>query len=262
MNKKLENAINLYLEGIRDGKPREAVDKYTGERYTQHSTGVRDGKEGFIEFFEPFIQRNQIRDINVVRSIVDGQYVFLHVFQSLNNGETKWVTTDFFDTDENDRIIEHWDVISAFFDQTGSDHTSIDGPTEIVDLDKTEENKQLVRNFIQDILMPNGNPSKLEEYVSSDQFIQHKENENDGIEYLRRLSTGVPRSLNYKEIVLLVGQGNFIATLCKVHLKDETSDQEYAQVDVFRIEHGKIVEHWENEEPVPPEEETVNSGKF
>jgi predicted SnoaL-like aldol condensation-catalyzing enzyme len=261
MNKKLENAVNLYLEGIRDGKPREAVDRYTGERYTQHSTGVRDGKEGFIEFFEPFIQRNPIRNIEVVRSIVDGQYVFLHVFQSLNNGETKWVTTDFFDTDGNDRIIEHWDVISAFSGQTGSGHTSIDGPTEIVDLDKTEENKQLVRNFIQDILMSGGNPSKLEDYVS-DQFIQHKENVDDGREYLRRVSTEVPRSVNYKEIVLLVGQGNFVATLCKAHVKDETSDQEYAQVDVFRVEHGKIVEHWDNVEPVPPPEENVNGGKF
>jgi predicted SnoaL-like aldol condensation-catalyzing enzyme len=31
------------------------------------------------------------------------------VYQSLNDGEAEWVTTDFFDTDENDKIIEHWD---------------------------------------------------------------------------------------------------------------------------------------------------------
>ena len=53
MGKKLENAKALYYEGIRDGNVREAVTKYTGERYTQHSTGVRDGIEGFVEFFEP-----------------------------------------------------------------------------------------------------------------------------------------------------------------------------------------------------------------
>ena len=52
MGRKLENAKGLYLEGIRDGNAREAVTKYTGERYTQHSTGVRDGVEGFVEFFE------------------------------------------------------------------------------------------------------------------------------------------------------------------------------------------------------------------
>jgi predicted SnoaL-like aldol condensation-catalyzing enzyme len=56
------------------------------------------------------------------------------VYQSLNDGEAEWVTTDFFDTDENDKIIEHWDVISKYAPKTPSGHTSIHGPTEITDL--------------------------------------------------------------------------------------------------------------------------------
>ena len=52
MNNKVNNAKALYMEGIRDGNAKDAVEKYTGARYTQHSTGVRDGKEGFLEFFE------------------------------------------------------------------------------------------------------------------------------------------------------------------------------------------------------------------
>jgi len=55
MSWKIENAKNLYLEGIRDGNPVEAVNKYTGATYIQHSTGVADGKDGFIEFFGEFI---------------------------------------------------------------------------------------------------------------------------------------------------------------------------------------------------------------
>ena len=74
-SKRIANAKGLYLEGIRDGNMREALDKYTGDRYTQHSTGVADGKEGFIEFFAPFLERNPIRDIQVVRAIEDGRYV-------------------------------------------------------------------------------------------------------------------------------------------------------------------------------------------
>jgi len=62
MTAKLDNAIALYMEGIRDGNARQAVETYTGDRYTQHSTGVRDGVEGFVEFFEPFIERNPSRD--------------------------------------------------------------------------------------------------------------------------------------------------------------------------------------------------------
>lgn len=260
MSKKIENAKNLYLEGIRDGKAREAVTKYTGERYTQHSTGVKDGIEGFVEFFEPFLERNPKRDIQIVRSLVDGQYVFVHAFQSLNDGEYKWVTTDFFDTDENDKIIEHWDVIAEYAENTPSGHTSVDGPTEVTDLDKTEENKQLVRNLLENALMRGGDPSKIDDYISKDTYIQHNNEVEDGLENFKKLASMPNRPLNYEEIALLVGQGNFVATLSRANWNDGKINQDYAQVDLFRIENGKIVEHWDNKEPVP--ENDVNSGKF
>ena len=33
----------------------------------------------------------------------------------------------------------------------------------------------------------------------------------------------------------MVGQGNFVATLCEANWKDKNIDQDYAQVDIFRI---------------------------
>ena len=260
MGQKLENAKSLYLEGIRDGHAREAVTKYTGDRYTQHSTGVRDGIEGFVEFFEPFIKRNPKRDIQIVRGLEDGQYVFIHAYQNINDGEAEWVTTDFFDTDENDKIIEHWDVIAKFSPSTPSGHTSVDGPTEIKDLDKTEENKELVRKLIVDGLMRGGNPENLPNYISQEQYIQHNAEVADGLDHFYQLANMPNRPLNYEEIVLMVGQGNFVATLCKANWNDGKLNQDYAQVDIFRIENGKVVEHWDNVEPVP--ENDVNGGKF
>jgi predicted SnoaL-like aldol condensation-catalyzing enzyme len=245
------------LEGIRDGNAREAVTKYTGARYTQHSTGVKDGVEGFVEFFEPFIARNPKRDIQIIRAVEDGQYVFLHAYQSLNDGEAEWVTTDFFDTDENDKIIEHWDVISEYAPQTPSGHTSIDGPTRITDLEHTEANKQLVRDLIRDVLVGE-NPNNIGNYISSEKYIQHNKEVPDGLEHFKPLALAEDKPLIYKDVVLLVGQGNFVATLCKAAWEG----QPFAQVDIFRIEDGKIVEHWDNAELVPPEEEWANSGKF
>ena len=114
MLKKVENAKSLYLRGIRDGEVQEVLDNYMGDTYTQHSTGVKDGKEGFREFFEDFFKRNPKRDIRIVRCLSDCPYVFLHVYQNLNNGAAQWVTTDLFRSDENGRIVEHWDVIDAY----------------------------------------------------------------------------------------------------------------------------------------------------
>ena len=260
MSQKLENAKRLYLEGIRDGNAREAVAKYTGDRYTQHSTGVKDGVEGFVEFFEEFIQRNPKRDIQIVRGLVDGPHVFIHAYQNINEGEAEWVTTDFFDTDEEDKIIEHWDVISAFQAKNPSGRSTIDGPTEVTDLDKTEENKALVRNLIRDALMRGGNPENLGRYISEEKYLQHNKDVGDGLDHFQKLASQPDRPLNYEELVLLVGQGNFVATLCRANWNDGSLNQDYAQVDLFRIENGKVVEHWDNVEPVP--ENDVNSGKF
>lgn len=257
MGRKLDNASSLYMEGIRDGNARAAVTKYTGDRYTQHSTGVRDGVEGFVEFFEPFIARNPKRDIQIVRGLEDGQYVFVQAYQLLNDGEMEWVTTDFFDTDADDKIIEHWDVIAPYAAQTPSGHTSTDGPTEITDLDKTDANKQIVRDLIRDVLIGEA-PHKIGDYISRETYIQHNAEVPDGLEHFEPLVLAEDRPLIYEEIVLLVGQGNFVATLCKAAWEG----QPYAQVDLFRIENGLVVEHWDNAEPVPPEDEWVNSGKF
>ena len=168
-----------------------------------------------------------------------------------------WVTGDFFDTDESDRMIEHWDVIAAYVPQTPSGHTSVDGATEVVDFDKTDENKALVRRMIQDLFMRGGDPSKARSYISEN-YIQHNGEVPDGLTPIEALLMEPDRPLWYQEIVLLVGQGNFVATLCRATWED----QEYAQVDIFRIEDGLVAEHWDVVEPVPPREEWVNSGKF
>lgn len=260
MSKKLENAVNIYLEGIRDGNYVEAVNKYTGKFYKQHSTGVKDGKEGFIEFFSVFVENNPSRDIQIIRKLEDENNVFIQAYQDINNGESKWVTTDFFGYDEEDKIIEHWDVIAKYNGKTASGRTTIDGSTEIKDLDKTQENKELVRNLLKDVFMADGDPSKIDQYISKEQYIQHSVDLKDGFEAFQSYALRSNSPLIYKEVVLLVGQGNFVASLSRVIRTENAAIQEYAQVDIFRIENGLIVEHWDNFEPVP--EENVNSGKF
>lgn len=257
---KLDNAKALYLEGIRDGRAREAVERYTGDRYTQHSTGVADGVEGFVAFFDDFIARNPKREIDIVRGFEDGRYVFIHAFQSLNDGEAKWVTMDIFDTDEDDKIVEHWDVIQAWTDETVSGRSQIDGPTHVADLDRTEANKGRVREFVR-VVLQEGRGDRVEEFLSAETYHQHNPQVGDGLEglgvFLGQLAEeGL--ALRYIDVPILVGAGNFVATLSRA----EMGDQELAIIDLFRLEAGMIVEHWDTIEPIPPREEWANSGKF
>ncbi len=248
MNQKLKNATNLYMEGIRDGKARQAVTKYTGKRYTQHSTGVKDGIEGFVEFFESFIERCPVRDIKIVRSIVDGQYVFVQAFQDINNSEAKWVTTDLFDTDRDDKIIEHWDVISAFESRDESDNDQISGVTEIQDLEATETNKEIVRKLMCDVMVL-GQKSELASYIDPENLIIHCASD------VGKLDDYVGA---YNQVFKIIGQGNFVVAYSRVLHQDH----EIARFDLFRLEKGQIKEIWVNQELVPPKHEWTNGGKF
>jgi predicted SnoaL-like aldol condensation-catalyzing enzyme len=259
MTAKLDNARGLYLHGIRDGKVREALNQYTGDRYRQHSTGVADGKEGFLAFFEPFLARNPERDIKVVRGIEDGRYVFLHVAQTLGD-TTHWVTADLFDTDENDRIVEHWDTIAVGGLTSPSGHTQIDGATEVTDLDRTESNKQKVADFVTTVLQ-GGQTERIAEFISPDQYVQHNPEVADGIEGFAAFMAGLAaeeKSLTYTKVHRLIGQGNFVVTLSEV----DWTGTPMAVFDIFRLQDGQIIEHWDVAEPIPSPAEANNSGKF
>jgi len=250
--KKLENALGLYMDGIRDGNARAAIEKYTGDRYTQHSTGVADGREGFVAFFEEFLKRCPQRDIQVVRAIEDGQYVFCQVSQDLNGGEARWVTTDMFDTDANDKIIEHWDVIAPWADDHSDGRSQLGGPTEVVDLDRTDANKAFVEAFFERVLL-GGAHEEMGDFVAED-LVQHDLAIGNGRQaWIDDLAA---RDVSYGNLFRLLGQGNFVVTYCEV----DVAGAAHAVFDLFRLEGGTIVERWSNAEVIPPD--TGNSGKF
>ncbi len=250
MNRKVENAKNLYLEGILEGRAREAVTKYTGDRYTQHSTGVADGIEGFVAFFEPFLERNPVRDIKIIRALQDGPFVFLQAFQDINNGETKWVTADIFDTDANDKIVEHWDIIQAYEEGTGDGPTMIDGPADVVDHERTDANKSLIDQLFDDVLI-GGNTTHLSNFVAVSGYTEHSPATTHTLD-------GSATNVHYQKLHKMVGEGNFVATLSHTHVDGE----DWAFIDLYRIDDGKIVEHWDVREPILPQDQWGNSGKF
>jgi len=260
MDNKLESATGLYLKGIRDGKVREAVIQYTGDRYIQHSTGVKDGVEGFVDFFEPFVARYAIRDIQVVRSIVDGQYVFLHLTQTFNEENEKWVSASMFDTDESDRVIEHWSVTQAYVEETASGRSMVDGPTEIEDLDKTQENKAIIKKFCQDILI-DGKVDTITDFVSTAHYDQHNPTVEDGLEGLfKHIQEFIEQGITAKYVKVhhIIGQGNFVVALSHTMQNDD----DWCFFDLFRLKDGKIVEHWDVQEKILPQDKWNNSGKF
>lgn len=255
MGKGLENVRKIYLEGIAGGDARRAVEEYTGHRYTQHSTGVADGVEGFLGFFEPFLVRNPDREIEIVRMFDDGHWVFCSAFQSLNNGAAKWVTTDLFFTNADGLILEHWDTIGAFSEQTASGNDMVGGTKEIDHAASSEATKNVVLEYTK-LVRQEGDVSRISQFVADD-LIEHSQAIANGIDGLTAWMSSDAAG-QYEMLFKLIGQGDFAIT----YGKRRADEKDIAVFDIYRVAGGKIVEHWMNEEEIGPRENWGNSGKF
>ena len=255
MGKGLDNVRDIYLNGIAGGNIREAVTKNTGHRYTQHSTGVADGVEGFLAFFEPFVQRNPKREIEIVRILEDGPWVFCNAYQSLNDGDARWVTMDMFFTDPDGLILEHWDTIAPYAETTKSGAGMVAGSREININADTAANKSLVLEFTKQVLQERG-LDRIPDFLADD-IVQHGAAIGAGQagleEWLKSEAAG-----SYEMMFQLIGQGDFVVTYGKRH----AGGKDIAVFDLYRTAHGKIAEHWMNEEEISPREAWGNSGKF
>ena len=102
-------AIGFYRTAF-EGQPRQAVERYVGDRYIQHNPAVADGKEGFIAYFERMQREYPEKSIRFLRAVAEDDFVALHTHQTWP-GDDQYVTMDFFRFDADGKIVEHWDAI-------------------------------------------------------------------------------------------------------------------------------------------------------
>ncbi len=248
-----EKVLEL-LKSIETGAA-EPIGYINPNKYIQHNQAVGDGLEGFGTLLAQLPESSA--KVNTVRVFENGNYVIAH---SDYNFFGPKVGIDIFRFEEG-LIVEHWDNLQAKVSETASGRTQLDGPTEVKDLDKTEANKALVKNLLADIFM-GANPDKITDYISTEQYDQHNPKVKDGLaglgEALQALAeAGMP--MVYEKNHAIFGEGNFVLSVSEgIFLKEKV-----AFYDLFRIENGKVVEHWDTIEKLFPEAEAKNTnGKF
>lgn len=260
---KMETAIKLsnkektiaVLNSIETGD-QTAIAYINPTNYTQHNLGVADGLEGFGEVLHH--APPQGFKANVVRAFEDGDYVFTHTEYDFFGPKAGFDVFRF----ENGVIVEHWDNLIEIQKPNPSGRTQFDGATEVTDLDKTEANKNTVREFLEKVVI-NHEMDKLAKYINPNKYIQHNPAIADGLEGFGAAMQYFAENglvMEFTKVHKVLGQGNFVLAMSEGKFG---KGEHTAFYDLFRLENGQIVEHWDVIAPIQPESEWKNTnGKF
>lgn len=255
MTSKRKEQICTLLKGIETGEASSVV-VVNPDKYIQHNPQTHEGGVGLAELFKQ-LSKSSPR-VNIVRVFSDGDYVFAHTEYDFSNSNIGFEVFLF----EGDQTVEHWDNIQLRKEPNPSGHTMVDGPSEVTDLEMTEGNRKIVRLFVDDVLI-NAQLDKLEHYIDDTYYTEHNPRIGDGLlalhSALSEPATNDGIAITYNKCHRLLAEGNFVLSVCEGFL-DGIHSSFY---DLYRIESGKIVEHWDTTEAIPPRSEWKNdNGKF
>lgn len=255
MNQDRKTQITSLLKAIETGAP-EPVAIVNPAKYVQHNLAVGDGLAGFAAALKALPAGSA--KVNTVRVFQDGDYVFAHTDYNFFGPKIGFDIFRF----EDGKVVEHWDNLQQTPTQPNpSGRTLIDGPTAATDLGETESNKKLVAGFVDDILV-NGRIDRLPKYIDGDNYLQHNPQIADGVSGLGAAMAAMAKagiSMKYDKVHRVLGEGNFVLVVSEGQFGGKAT----SFYDLFRVEDGKLAEHWDTIESIPPRADWKNdNGKF
>lgn len=249
-----KDRIRVLLKGIETGDP-ASVAVVSTDTYIQHNPQTHEGGEGLAALFARLSKTSP--RVNIVRAFEDGDFVFAHTEYDFSTSRIGFEVFRF----EGDLAVEHWDNIQSRHGPNTSGHSMVDGPTEASDIDQTEANRALVRAFVDEVLIGQ-RFDRLAHYIRPDAFTQHNPDLVDGVSALRTAlqadGTEAP-AMQFQRCHRVLAQGNFVLAVSEgTHNRLHS-----AFYDLFRVADGRLAEHWDTIEAVPPKSQWRNdNGKF
>ena len=230
------------------------------ESYIQHNLAYGTGRDAFVGSVAYLAAAPVKTTVNNIRAFEDGDKVFLHtVYNFAGMGEQ--AAFDIFRFDADGRIAEHWDNLAALAAPNPSGHTQIDNVAPVKDLDKTEANRALVKRFLYDVMQGN-DPQKTPDYFDGDAYIQHNTGIADGLSGLGAALAALAEAgiqMVYTTVHQVLAQGDYVLAVSEGTFGGAPT----AYYDLWRVENGKIAEHWDVMETIAAEDTWANqNGKF
>jgi len=107
--------VAFYTEALvqPEREPRAAFERYMAPDFIEHKPDIPDGtREATASFLEGVIAAVPDARWEIVRTIAEGDLVFLHVRFTPREGAPAYAIADVFRV-QGCRIVEHWDVVAG-----------------------------------------------------------------------------------------------------------------------------------------------------
>jgi predicted SnoaL-like aldol condensation-catalyzing enzyme len=238
------------IDIFRDKDP-TAVDRYFGVSLIQHDPNLVDGLAGMKSFAQE-VASSPAADITIYRTLVDGDFVLLHSrYQGVARYVGPVIAFDLFRFKDG-KIVEYWGGQEPQPPPNVSGRTQVDDATAVLDREKTEANRTLVRTY-RETVMVGLRFDRIEEFIEDANYVQHSSQIGDGIARLRDRIASATKEGEKLHLTprRFVAEGNFVLVLSEGDLPTGPT----ALHDLFRVDDEKIVEHWDVLSLLPPRDE-------
>ncbi|WBX76866.1 nuclear transport factor 2 family protein [Tenacibaculum ovolyticum] len=112
---------------------------------------------------------------------------------------------------------------------------------------------EIARGFYQEVIVEK-NMNKFNKYIGNT-YIQHAPAYADGVAPLKEELQANADSKNKIEILRVIGEKDYAA----LHSLWTVGSEQYIYVDIWRVENGKLVEHWDQYQSPPSEVKNDNT---
>src|SRR6266550_5034058 len=231
-----------------------AIDRFFSPSFVQHDPNIADGLSG-LKAFAAEVASSPTANGTIYRTLVDGDIVMLHSkYEGLRGFAGPVIAFDLFRFNDG-KIVEHWGGQDPEVGPNPSGHTQVDGPTAVLDRDRTEANRALVRAFKQ-VVTVELRFGRVDEFIDGDHYTQHASKVGDGVARMKSRVSEVAKPGAAPVLVprRYVAEGNFVLALVEARTEPPT-----ANYDLFRVQNGKIAEHWDVLSPIPPRNQWKNA---